>query len=247
MTMKLYDLVGCNGLHFSPFGWRVRMALAHKGITAEIVPVHFFEIELLPSPSGKPWKMVPILESEISMIGDSWKIAMYLEEHFPNRPSLFGGESGVALSDFFRHWVETSVHPLFAGGLMGEVLECLDERDKEYFRSSREKRFGASLEELRERADAGIQLARNALEPANKRLDVSGAPFFGGNSPLFADYILFSSLQWARIVSQKEIIRTEGPIRNWMNRCQNLFSSMARSFPSRREWESDLRDAGRIP
>lgn len=238
MTERLYDLVGCNGLHFSPFGWRTRMALAHKGITTAIVPVHFFEIRSLPSPSGEPWKTVPVYECEDAMIGDSWNIAMHIEKRYPDRQSLFGGESGVALSDFFRHWVETSVHPLFARGLMREVLECLDERDKEYFRSSREERFGNGLEELQGQADAGIQEARDALAPASKRLQASGEPFFGGRSPLFADYILFSSLQWARIVSVREIIPPGEPLHAWMERCLDLFSSMARSHPARRERES---------
>ena len=43
--MKLFELVGCdkdNG--FSPFVWRTKLALAHKGLEAELVPLHFSEI-----------------------------------------------------------------------------------------------------------------------------------------------------------------------------------------------------------
>ena len=233
MKEKLYDLVGRDGLHFSPFGWRARMALAHKGVDAEVVPVHFFEIKDIASPSEEPWKTVPVLEDKDGMVNDSWNIAMRLEENYPDRPSLFGGEKGIALSLFFKHWVELGVHRLFGGGLMPDVLDCLDDRDKEYFRTAREKRFGKSFEELRANADTGIQAARAALVPASKAL--SDAPFFGGETPIFADYILFSSLQWARIVSTREVIAADDPLHDWMERCLDLFSGMARSHPSRQQ------------
>ena len=95
MKAILYDLAGRDGLHFSAFCWRARMALAHKGITPEIVPVHFFEIKSLPSPSGEPWKTVPVFEDDDGMVGDSWNIALHLEQRYPDRPSLFGGEGTI--------------------------------------------------------------------------------------------------------------------------------------------------------
>ncbi|MCY4035699.1 MAG: glutathione S-transferase N-terminal domain-containing protein [Hyphomicrobiales bacterium] len=230
--IKLYDLVGRDGLHFSPFGWRARMALAHKGVTAQIVPVRFGEIADIPH-TGEPWKSVPILEHDGKMIFDSWHIATYLEENFSDGESLFGGERGVAFNGFFKNWVELSVHRLFAPALMREVLDCIDNRDTEYFRTSREKRFGKTLEELASNADAGIQAARDALMPASKALE--RAKFFGGETPVFSDYILFASLQWARLVSNKDVIGADEPLQAWMDRCLNLFSSMAKSHLSRRE------------
>ena len=32
ITIQFFDLEGLDGKRFSPFGWRVRMALAHKGL-----------------------------------------------------------------------------------------------------------------------------------------------------------------------------------------------------------------------
>ena len=237
MKAILYDLVGRDGLHFSPFGWRARMALAHKGITPEVVPMHFFEIKSLPTgASGEAWKTVPVFEDDNGMIGDSWDIAMHLEQRYPDAPSLFGGDSGVRLSLFFKHWEEVGMRRLFAGGLMRDVFDCIDERDQEYFRTTREKRFGKTLEALQPNADAGIAAAQEALMPAEKLL--GDAPFIGGDTPIFADYILFASLQWARIVSTREVIPQQGALPSlyaWRERCLDLFSSMARSHPSRQQ------------
>ena len=42
MTPVLYELRGRDDrLRFSPFCWRARLALAHKGIEAELVPMLF--------------------------------------------------------------------------------------------------------------------------------------------------------------------------------------------------------------
>ena len=39
MPLKLYELVGTDPSRpFSPFCWRTRMALAHKGLSAETIP-----------------------------------------------------------------------------------------------------------------------------------------------------------------------------------------------------------------
>lgn len=39
MSLKLYELVGTDAARpFSPYCWRTRMALAHKGLTAESLP-----------------------------------------------------------------------------------------------------------------------------------------------------------------------------------------------------------------
>ena len=41
MTIKVYDLCGAEDRRFSPFCWRIRLALAHKGLDAEFKPMCF--------------------------------------------------------------------------------------------------------------------------------------------------------------------------------------------------------------
>ena len=59
MTLKLFELVGTDAKRpFSPFCWRTRMALAHKGLSAETIPWCFTEKDAIaPHKSEK----VPVL------------------------------------------------------------------------------------------------------------------------------------------------------------------------------------------
>lgn len=59
MSLKLYDLAGAQPeRRFSPYCWRIRMALAHKGLEAEVIPWRFSDKAVLaPSGQGK----VPVL------------------------------------------------------------------------------------------------------------------------------------------------------------------------------------------
>ena len=53
MPITLYDLAGVEAeRRFSPFCWRTRMALAHKGLEVETVPWRFTEKDRLPQPNG---------------------------------------------------------------------------------------------------------------------------------------------------------------------------------------------------
>jgi glutathione S-transferase len=46
--VKLYDLAGNNPkLRFSPFCWRAKMALLHKGLTFETIPRRFTEKDVI--------------------------------------------------------------------------------------------------------------------------------------------------------------------------------------------------------
>ena len=95
MSLKLFELVGTDAARpFSPYCWRTRLALAHKGLKAESIPWRFTEKDRL---SAHGAEKVPVLLHGDKAAADSWVIANYLEDKFPERPSLFGGEGGRAL------------------------------------------------------------------------------------------------------------------------------------------------------
>src|SRR5215813_8215984 len=78
MTLKLFELVGTDQTRpFSPYCWRTRMALAHKGLSAETIPWCFTEKNaIVPHGSEK----VPVLLDGDTAVVDSWTIANYLED-----------------------------------------------------------------------------------------------------------------------------------------------------------------------
>ena len=59
MARELFDLAaGDDTVRFSPYCWRIRMALAHKGLDVNMVPVRFTEKDKIAF-SGQ--KLVPVL------------------------------------------------------------------------------------------------------------------------------------------------------------------------------------------
>jgi glutathione S-transferase len=58
-------------------------------------------------------------------------------------------------------------------------------------------------------------------------------PFLSGSSPAYADYILFSVFQWARIVSRCDLLETNDAIADWRERMLDLFGGLARAEPAR--------------
>src|SRR3954464_13703785 len=107
MPLKLYELVGTDASRpFSPFCWRTRMALAHKGLSAATIPWCFTE-KSAPAPHGS--EKGPVLLDGDSAVFDSWTIANYLEDTYPDRPSLFGGEGGRAMGRMLNWWGDVTV------------------------------------------------------------------------------------------------------------------------------------------
>src|SRR5271167_4992461 len=85
-NLRLYEVALQDGRSASPFVWRIRYALAHKGIPYETVYVGFTEI---PALFGGKFKTVPILQHGETVLNESWDIAEYLDREFPGKPLLF--------------------------------------------------------------------------------------------------------------------------------------------------------------
>ena len=89
MARQLYELCGSDPARvFSPFCWRSRMALAHKALDFESVPWRFTETDRLAFASHDK---VPVLVDGDRVVADSWAIAQYLDEAYPEAPSLLHG------------------------------------------------------------------------------------------------------------------------------------------------------------
>ncbi len=110
MAITMYDLAGVEAdRRFSPFCWRAKMALAHKGLAVETVPWRFTEKDKLPQPNAG---RVPVIRDGDRVVHDSTAIADYLEERYPDRPSLFGARTAFIVG----------LTSALVGGLSGLVI-----------------------------------------------------------------------------------------------------------------------------
>jgi glutathione S-transferase len=124
--MKLYDFLPC------PFGQKVRIILAEKGLSYDLV-----EIDLAKGEQRRPdflrlnpFGRVPVLVDEDTVIYDSTIIAEYLEDEYPEPPLLPAvGASGLrARARILEDFADTSFTPQ-VGQLMTEMQKPEGERD----------------------------------------------------------------------------------------------------------------------
>jgi glutathione S-transferase len=232
MAIQLYDLAAAEeDRRFSPYCWRIRMALKHKALEFETIPWRFTDKEAI-APHGST--TVPVLVDGGRAVHDSWDIAVYLEQAYPSRPALFEGEASRVLSFFFNQWAVRTVHPPLLRTIVLDLYERLHEKDRAYFRSSREKRFGMALEQLGADPKRSLGEFRGALEPVRPVL-VQHA-FLSGFGPGFTDYILFGVFQWARAVSPTRLLEPDDPLYAWRERMLNLFGGYAREAKGYPVW-----------
>ncbi|MBI1779458.1 MAG: glutathione S-transferase family protein [Proteobacteria bacterium] len=227
MPIQLYDLAGAeDARRFSPFCWRIRMALAHKDLAVETIPWRFTEKAKIAF-SGQ--ELVPVIVDGGRAIADSWAIACYLETAYRESPSLFGGGAGEALTRFVAQWVAAAIQRGLFPMLALDIYDRLHEMDKAYFRRTREQRLGTSLEAAATDRDRRVVGFRDSLAPV--RLMLKEQPYLGGPAPLYADYVLFGAFQWARCVSPFRLLEDGDPVGAWRERMLDLFDGLARRAP----------------
>jgi glutathione S-transferase len=136
--MKLYDFLPC------PFGQKVRIILAEKGLSYELVQIDLTQAEqrrpefLRLNPFGR----VPVLVDEDTTIYDSTIIAEYLEDEYPE-PPLLPAVGSSALRAQARMWEDfaDTLFTIQVGQLMAEMAKPEPERD-----ASRIQRFQQSID-----------------------------------------------------------------------------------------------------
>lgn len=225
MAIVMHDLAGADpALRFSPYCWRIRMALAHKGLPVETVPWRFTEKDAIAfSGQGR----VPVIRDGDTVVSDSWAIADYLERTYPDRPSLFGGPLGQVHARFINAWADSVLMGGITRLIVRDLLDVVDPKDRAYFRESREKRFGMTLEAVQEHREERVAEFRASLLPV--RLVLSKQAWLGGDAPSYADYIVFGSFQWPRCASRFELLEKDDPVAAWRERALDLFDGLGRS------------------
>lgn len=224
----LYDLCAADpAVRFSPYCWRAKMALAHKGLAFETRPWRFTEGEALTfSGQGK----VPVLVDGEEVVHDSFAIALYLEDAYPEAPSLFGGEGGQALARFVAAFADTVLNPGLSRMVVADIWAALGPEDQAYFRESREARYGGvRLEDVQADRETRVETFRASLAPLRQVLKTQ--PFLAGEEPAYADYAVFGGFQWVRAISAFDPLAPDHAVHAWRERLLDRFGGLARAAP----------------
>ena len=124
--MKLYDFLPC------PFGQKVRIVLAEKGLSYELIEVDLTQGEQRRPEFRRlnPFGRVPVLVDEDTTVYDSTIIAEYLEDEYPE-PPLLPAVGSSALRAQARTWedIADTSFTLQVGQLMAEIGKPEAERD----------------------------------------------------------------------------------------------------------------------
>lgn len=227
MPITMYDLAGAEeNRRFSPYCWRTKMALAHKGLAVDTIPWRFSEKQKIAFANSE---RVPVIVDNGHAVADSWAIANYLEDKYPQQPSLFGGTAGRALSRFYNAWADNFLNAALLGFVLIDVFNSIDAGDRDYFRKSREARFGKTIEQICAGREERLEGFRKGLEPLRQTL--ASQPFLGGEAPLYADYIVFGSFQFARSTSPFVLLEKTDPINIWREKMLGLYDGLGRKSP----------------
>ncbi|HSD44423.1 MAG TPA: glutathione S-transferase N-terminal domain-containing protein [Burkholderiales bacterium] len=229
MAIELFELHGLNGRRYSLFSWRARMALAHKGLAFESRPVKVTDKAAIAF-SGQT--KVPIIRDGATIVSDSWKIAEHLERSYPARPSLFGGEGGHALARFVNAWADRQLVAAVVPCLMLDNVAAVEPDDAAHLRAGVEKASGRTLEELAAGREPSLKAFARLLDPL--RATLRSQPFLCGAGPGYADYIVFSVLQWARVASATPVLPADDALAPWFERLLDAHDGLARAEPARR-------------
>jgi glutathione S-transferase len=185
------------------------------------------EKDTLPQPNAG---RVPVIVDGARVVHDSAAIADYLEEQYPGQPSPFGGETGRALARFVQNWTETVLHPGIMRSVLLDIHRQIGPQDQAYFRSDREKRFGVTLEEFVGDREARLPAFRASLDPLRRTVERQN--FVSGHAPAYADHIVFGAFQWARAISDFELLAADDPVRAWRGRMLDAYDGLARRAPA---------------
>ena len=224
-TITLYDLVLESGCTISPFVWRTKYALKHKGFDIDLVPGGFTGIKELTNGFSD---RLPVIVDDGRWIRDSWEIAEYLDETYPDRPMLFAGESHKILTKFIDAWAwRTLISPWFRCYIQ-DYHDLSFPRDHEYVRTSRETLFlgGQKLEDVQAGREERLPGVVPLLEPLRALL--KDTPWLGGESPNYTDYCVLAVFLWTASVAKIPPLHEDEPLRDYLDRGFDLYGGLGR-------------------
>jgi glutathione S-transferase len=213
--ITLYDLTFAEDRRPSPYCWRAKLALKHKGLQWRDEPCGFNEKQKIAFAQSQTY---PVIHDGTKIVKDSWAIAGYLDETYPDRP-LFPNDPSRAYARFVNGWADTVVNPTIFPMVVADMVAVCRPQDRDYVVESRSKRIGTSdfagfQKNAREK---GMASFRASLEPARRVLREQ--PFLAGASAAYPDIILYGTLLWPQTMSPAlDLLENDDPVYAWRER-----------------------------
>jgi len=224
-TITLFDLQLSTGATISPFVWATKYALKHKGFEIEIVPGGFTGIR---ERTQGFHDRVPVIVDDGKWVKESWEIAEYLDEKYPDRPPLFSGQSMNVLAKFIDSWLwVTAIRPWFRCYIL-DYHDLSLPQDQAYVRESRETMFlgGKKLEEVQAGREERLPLVPPQLELLRQLLKQT--PWLGGSSPNYADYRVLAVFLWTASVAKIPPLHADDSLKDYIDRGFDLYGGLGR-------------------
>ena len=213
--ITLYDLAFDQDRRPSPYCWRAKLALKHKGLKWRDEPCGFTEKQKIAFAQSTTY---PVIHDGTKVVKDSWAIAQHLDQAYPDKP-LFPNDPGRNYARFVNGWADTAVHPTIFPMVVGDMVEKVRPADRDYTIESRSSRIGTKdFAGFQKKArETGLTALRAALEPARRVLREQ--KFLAGEQPAYPDYILYGTFLWPKTISPDlELLEKDDPVYGWRER-----------------------------
>ena len=220
--ITLYDLALREGQTISPFVWATKYAIAHKGFEIDLVPGGFTGIV---ERTGGKTERLPAIVDDGKWVLDSWLIAEYLDETYPDRPTLIGSKQVEIATKFIEGWLWGNVLREWMPNIVQDYRDMVMDVDWDYVTKTRTPP-GKTLEEVQAGREDRLPLIPPKLELL--RTTLRETPWLGGDAPNYTDYRALAVFLFMSAVATTPVLTEDDPIRDWVERGFDLHGGLGR-------------------
>ncbi|KAF8493839.1 hypothetical protein JB92DRAFT_2818570 [Gautieria morchelliformis] len=236
--ITLYDTASRTGNPWNPMSLRARLALNFKGLPFKTVWLEYPDIEptlrdigaaptFFDNPSPRKWiYTIPVIvdpghltpAGDPTVVPDSWAIAEYLDETYPNQNILFPPGTKALQALFIDHSIMHIILDILLPTWTPNFLPFLNDKSLPYFRQTREAFFKKKLEDVCPRGSQPWEETWDRVQKAFSEIatfldkNSKGAAFVMGGQVTYADLVLASVLETIILVAPEE---WEARVKHW--------------------------------
>ncbi len=220
--ITLYDLALREGQTISPFVWATKYAIAHKGFEIDLVPGGFTGIV---ERTGGKTERLPAIVDDGKWVLDSWLIAEYLDETYPDRPTLIGSKQVEIATKFIEGWLWGNVLREWMPNIVRDYRDAVLQVDWDYVTKTRTAP-GTTLEATQAGREDRLPLIPPKLELL--RTTLRETPWLGGDAPNYTDYRALAVFLFMSAVATTPVLTDDDPVRDWVDRGFDLYGGLGR-------------------